>query len=195
MSVIYVGKESYFHGKSLFQIARKYRNAGIGRMVMRKKWDRYEEPSYYRLTQVVPAMNVKGYHKGLAFGEKVFRGKNYGVCRIDSGYKFDWILVPKEQEQAIIDSVKSSYPTKETVVPYEVTVPPLMKMFISGELKAHGYRVSEDMFVTKRKIIKSKYSFAKLDKSAEDVPPAPEYKLMMKQVKRSIKKSDEKEIS
>ncbi|KAH3863740.1 28S ribosomal protein S34, mitochondrial-like [Dreissena polymorpha] len=170
MPVVNVGRESFFHGKSLYQIARKLKNFGQGRIVIRKKFERYEEPSFYRLTKVIPDLNAKGYNKGVAFGEKIFRGKNMGECKIDAGNKLDWVLVPRDQEQTILDSVKKVYPETVKVVPAAVPIPPTMQLFVSQELAAYGFKVETDFFVTRRKIAFSKFNNSKLDKGRVPVP-------------------------
>ena len=62
MPVHLIGRESHFHGKSLYEIARNLRRLGEGRYVYRVSFSkRYEEPSFYKLTKVVPDMNAKVY--------------------------------------------------------------------------------------------------------------------------------------
>ena len=59
MPVKFIGKDSFFHGKSLYEIARNLRSLGEGRYVVRKAFQRYEEPSFYKLTSVRMEMNAK----------------------------------------------------------------------------------------------------------------------------------------
>lgn len=59
MPIKYVGRESFFHGKSLYEIARNLRNLGVGRYVVRQAFKKYKEPSFYKLTSVSPEMNAK----------------------------------------------------------------------------------------------------------------------------------------
>lgn len=62
MLVKYIGRESHFHGKSLYEIARNLKNFGEGRYVYRVSFsNRYKEPSFYKLTSVTPDMNAKVY--------------------------------------------------------------------------------------------------------------------------------------
>lgn len=60
MLVKYIGRESHFHGKSLYEIARNLKNFGEGRYVYRVSFSkRYKEPSFYKLTSVTSDMNAK----------------------------------------------------------------------------------------------------------------------------------------
>ena len=61
MPVKFVGRESHFYGKTLFEIARNLKNFGVGRVVMRTKYNKQypDEVTYYRLTKVEPDMNSK----------------------------------------------------------------------------------------------------------------------------------------
>ena len=56
MSTHYIGRQSFYYGKTLFEIARNLKNYGVGRMVIRHNFQRYEEPTYFILTKVVPDM-------------------------------------------------------------------------------------------------------------------------------------------
>ena len=56
MPVQYIGRKTFYHGKTLYSIARNFKNFGVGRMVQRYNFFRYEEPSYYILTKVEPDM-------------------------------------------------------------------------------------------------------------------------------------------
>ena len=59
MSTVYIGRQSYYHGKKLYEIARNLKNFGVGRMVVRYTFQRYPEPTYYILTKVVPDMTCQ----------------------------------------------------------------------------------------------------------------------------------------
>ena len=56
MPIRYVGREPFFRGKTLNEIARNLKNLGVGRVVARNNLMRYPEKSFYRLTKVVPDM-------------------------------------------------------------------------------------------------------------------------------------------
>lgn len=97
----------------------------------------------------------QGYNKGTASGHKVFRGVDFGVCKIEAGHKYDWMLIPKDQEQALLDSVKDVKPRNHTVLPELRTIPPLMELILRKELTADGYEIKDDMFSYKTKIRKA----------------------------------------
>ena len=58
MSVKYIGRVTSFKGKRLFDILCRLKNFGTGRIVYRHVFnERYEEPSYYRITKIDPDMS------------------------------------------------------------------------------------------------------------------------------------------
>lgn len=173
MPVKYIGRESHFHGKSLYEIARNLKNFGEGRYVYRVAFNKnYKEPSFYKLTSVVPDMNAKGYCKGTAAGERVFRGVNYGVTKIDSGTKLDWRLIPKDQEQTWLDSLKDIVVNPPKVLESTARLPPVMEMIVRDELISEGIKVGEEIKYDVL-INTSKYNRAVLDKDIKTSPKEP----------------------
>jgi len=58
MKVQFVGRETYYQGKRLFDILCRLKNFGIGRIVVRNHYlERYSEPTYYVITRVEPDMS------------------------------------------------------------------------------------------------------------------------------------------
>ncbi|XP_053393319.1 28S ribosomal protein S34, mitochondrial-like [Mercenaria mercenaria] len=169
MPIKYIGRESHFHGKSIFEIARNLKNFGEGRYVYRVAFSsRYEEPSFYRLTSVVPDMNAKGYCKGTAVGEKIFRGRNMGICKIESGMKHDWRLIPKDQEQNWLDAVKNCKVKPATVVKSTSRLPPLMEKIFHDERLAYSLPVDDKTFICDVKINYLNFNNVVLDKDLEN---------------------------
>ncbi|XP_017462231.1 PREDICTED: uncharacterized protein LOC108355591 isoform X3 [Rhagoletis zephyria] len=53
MSVVkYIGRTTDFRGKTLWEIVGNLRDSGVGRLVIRNKFQRYEEPCYMRILKV-----------------------------------------------------------------------------------------------------------------------------------------------
>lgn len=106
---------------------------------------------------------MQGYNKGVAYGERVFRGVNYGVCRIDSGQKYDWILIPKDQEEALLESAKAVQPKPPKQIPQTSEIPPLLEILMRKEMADEGYVISDKMFFYKNKIRRAgKFNTAEL---------------------------------
>ncbi|XP_046361199.1 28S ribosomal protein S34, mitochondrial-like [Haliotis rufescens] len=144
MPIRYVGRESYFRGKTLFEIAANLRNCGEGRVVTRFKFaERYEEKSYYRLTKVTPDLSDKTTRSGKAWGVKVFRGENLGVRQIDAGMKADWRLIPREEESTYCQEL--SQPRPRNVVPKYADIPPLLGLLAKQEMSARGEDTSQPL--------------------------------------------------
>ncbi|KAL4241038.1 Mitochondrial 28S ribosomal protein S34 [Mactra antiquata] len=169
MPVKYIGRESFFHGKSLFQIARNLKNFGEGRLVYRVSFSkRYEEPSYYRLTSVKPDMNAKGYCKGTAAGEKIFRGENFGICNIDVGSKLDWRLIPKEEEHIWLDAAAKCSSKTVKVIPDKLELPPLMKKLFMEDYDVHELDYDGSTFQVERVINKDKFNHAVINRTSTE---------------------------
>ena len=57
MPYVYVGKRNFFLGKTLWEIVGNLRNFGVGRMLIRSKFERYPEVTYYRIVKANPLMD------------------------------------------------------------------------------------------------------------------------------------------
>ena len=68
-----------------------------------------------------------------------------------------------DEEQALIDSLKTVKPRKQTIIPEVKNIPPLMEVILKKELTTEGFEISNDMFYYKNKIKTSgKFNFARL---------------------------------
>lgn len=50
--IVYVGKKNDTVGKTLWEIVGNLKNFGVGRLVTRWNYDKYEEPSFYKIVHV-----------------------------------------------------------------------------------------------------------------------------------------------
>ena len=74
--------------------------------------------------------------KSRAFGKRIFRGEDFGVTKINSCYKSDWRMVPKDDEYKWL---KATYPPREKkVVPDTASWPPLLAFMIRRDMTAKG---------------------------------------------------------
>lgn len=142
MRTIYIGRKNYFYGKTIWQILANLKNFGVGRMVTRNILSKYPEPSYHIIKAVEPRMD-----EGLLFGtvhcETVFRGKRLpGVRKFTDGYKPDFKLIPKDEEQEFLKGheVRPMGEVKE-ILPKYYSVPPLMKEFLVRYKTEKGEKV------------------------------------------------------
>lgn len=103
---------------------------------------------------VLKVIFFQGYNRGTAYGHKFFRGVDYGVCRIDAGIKHDWVLIPKDQEEALLESVKTVKPLEKKQITASYPVPPLMEIIMRKEMTVDGYDVTDSKFYCKNKIKK-----------------------------------------
>ncbi|OWF49787.1 uncharacterized protein LOC110451245 [Mizuhopecten yessoensis] len=98
----YVGRESHFTGKSLFEIAANLKSCK-GRVVHRSrmKFDpNYKEKTYVTLEDVKPDLSKPNFKGGTVTGYRVHRGNiSDKLVQINSGMKQDWHLVSKEDEE------------------------------------------------------------------------------------------------
>lgn len=57
MPYVFVGKRNYFFGKRLWEIVGNLKNFGVGRILVRSKFERYPEVSYVRIIRAEPLMD------------------------------------------------------------------------------------------------------------------------------------------
>ncbi|KAK7104008.1 small ribosomal subunit protein mS34-like [Littorina saxatilis] len=140
----FVGREPIFRGKTLYELCCNLKNFGEGRVVYRHIYVNFPETSYYRLTNVQPDMSDPTRQAGTAWAEKVYRGQELGMSRIDVGYKFDWFMVPKEDE-AEFCKITAVLPKKEKP-PKHFDCPPLLELLTRTDMKKMGESPSSDLF-------------------------------------------------
>ncbi|ESO87410.1 hypothetical protein LOTGIDRAFT_235086 [Lottia gigantea] len=150
----FIGRESHFRGKTLYEIASNLKNFGEGRVVTRLAFhNRYPEKSFYRLTKVVPNFTDTDLRKGKAWGEKVFRGDNCGVREINSGSKMDWKLIEREDEEEFCKLTEKDK-RSPTIVPKYADYPPLLGEWLQMDYRRTGLPLPKP-FKLKLKIEKS----------------------------------------
>ncbi|XP_016840117.1 uncharacterized protein LOC107980955 [Nasonia vitripennis] len=143
----YIGKTVDFKGKTLWEILGNLKNFGVGRMIARNRFQRYDEPCYYKIMKVeaLPNPDNVTYHgqqrKVIALVEKTFRGiKQEKLVQMESAtYKADYFLVPKHKEAEFSNTVT----VKERIFPREMEFPPLMKEFVIRQMKLEGIKNKE----------------------------------------------------
>ncbi|XP_046827996.1 uncharacterized protein LOC124428210 [Vespa crabro] len=147
MPIKYIGRTTDFKGKTLWEILGNLKNFGVGRMVIRNKFQRYPEPCYMRILKIatLPAPTMKkpsDERKIVALIQNTFRGKTCEPEQIDgSTYKADFILVPKDEEDKYL---RSSETFDMKVVPRTMDYPPLLKEIIKRQKKSEKLLDDED---------------------------------------------------
>lgn len=154
MTTRFVGREPIFRGKTLFELCCNLRNFGEGRVVYRNCRKDFPEPSYYRLTKIEPDMSDATRQRGTAWAEKVYRGRKFGVTRIDVGYKTDWVLVPKDDE-AKFCKITAVLPQK-IQPPNHIACPPLLELLIRADMEKSGTVLPPDYFKLKLNVHRQK---------------------------------------
>ncbi|XP_049318191.1 uncharacterized protein LOC105234007 [Bactrocera dorsalis] len=136
MSVVkYIGRTTDFRGKSLWEILGNLRDYGVGRLIIRNKFQRYEEPCYMRIlkVEVTPHDPAKDPIRKVAVTvEKTWRGvinpKPVTIYR--TSYKPDYELIPKEEESKYTNNTKK---VSEQILANSIEFPPLLREFIRQE--------------------------------------------------------------
>ncbi|NP_001155738.1 28S ribosomal protein S34, mitochondrial [Acyrthosiphon pisum] len=137
MSVKLIGRTTNLYGKTLWEILGNLRTTGVGRLVTRNSYDRYEEPSFFRVLSVEPTAQIEDKaRKIIVHAEKIFRGKHYKepVEIYSVSYKPDYRLIPKDEEQLWWDRLANCKP-REKFVPGSIELPPLMKLVLERDNK------------------------------------------------------------
>ncbi|VVC25354.1 Mitochondrial 28S ribosomal protein S34 [Cinara cedri] len=137
MSVKLIGRTSNLYGKTLWEIIGNLRDAGIGRLITRNSYNRYDEPCFFRVLSVEPTAQIENkLRKVIVHVEKIFRGKHYKepveIYRVS--YKPDYRLIPKDEEQLWWDRLANCKP-REKVVPGSIELPPLMRLVLERDNK------------------------------------------------------------
>ncbi|XP_029672324.1 28S ribosomal protein S34, mitochondrial [Formica exsecta] len=146
MPIKLIGRTTDFKGKPLWEILGNLKNFGVGRLVIRNRFQRYPEPCYMKILKVAAMPLPDALHidrKVMVLVERVFRGhKNPKPVQLDTAtYKADYILIPKDQEHLYLENAK--VPEKK-ILPRTTDLPPLLSQIIMRQMKAKGDKVSEE---------------------------------------------------
>ncbi|XP_043282101.1 uncharacterized protein mRpS34 [Venturia canescens] len=135
MPIKLIGRRTTFKGKTLWEILGNLKNFGVGRIIIRHMFQRYPEPSYFKVLKVA-AMPNEDPRKVMVLTERVFRGLKYEkLVQIDStSYKADYQLIPKDQEY----KYKPLEKPEKIIVSQTMQFPPLLREILSRRLKAKG---------------------------------------------------------
>lgn len=69
---------------------------------------------------------------GKVLVEKIFRGRNYGVCEMSRvAYKTDYRLIHKHEEAKYLNALKTCPPRQMQILPRTIEMPPLLKVNIN----------------------------------------------------------------
>ncbi|XP_044269367.1 uncharacterized protein LOC123014364 [Tribolium madens] len=144
----YIGKTTNFKGKTLWEIVGNLKNFGIGRLVIRSTFERYPEPSFFKILKVEPlpcpkVQTLDDQRKVRVLVEKTFRGVTYPkpITIESTSYKADYQLIPKDEEHNYSTIVE----TKREIAILQRTMefPPLMKDVLMRENRAKGEDVQD----------------------------------------------------
>ncbi|XP_042892082.1 uncharacterized protein LOC122266406 [Penaeus japonicus] len=140
MPFVQVGRTHSFLGKRLWEILGSLQDFGVGRMVVRSRFERYPEACYYRIVSAEPEMDNGRPHmdednmRGKVTAEQIFRGKNMGTVDLSKvSYKTDFRLIHKHEEAKYSQRVEGSLPRDVKIYPQTMDMPPLLKMLAERE--------------------------------------------------------------
>lgn len=140
MPIKLIGRTTDFKGKTLWEILGNLKNFGVGRLVIRNRFQRYPEPCYMKILKVAGMPLPQKAHeerKVMVLVERVFRGhKNPKPVQLDRvTYKADYALIPKDQEHLFLNNTK----VPETrILPRTIDLPPLFSQMVIRQMKARG---------------------------------------------------------
>ncbi|XP_024874635.1 uncharacterized protein LOC112456373 [Temnothorax curvispinosus] len=140
MPIKLIGRTTDFKGKPLWEILGNLKNFGVGRLVIRNRFQRYPEPCYMKILKVAGMpMPEEPYtdRKVMVLVERVFRGqKNPKPVQLDSAtYKADYMLIPKDQEHLYLNNTKVP---EMRILPKMTDLPPLFSQLVIRQMKAKG---------------------------------------------------------
>ncbi|XP_029171371.1 28S ribosomal protein S34, mitochondrial [Nylanderia fulva] len=146
MPIKLIGRTTDFKGKPLWEILGNLKNFGVGRLVIRNRFQRYPEACYMKILKVA-AMPLpdRAYtdRKVMVLVERVFRGqKSPKPIQLDAAtYKADYMLVPKDQEHLYLENRQLP---EEKILPKTTDLPPLLSQILMRQMKTKGVTVSEE---------------------------------------------------
>ncbi|XP_012218345.1 uncharacterized protein mRpS34 [Linepithema humile] len=145
MPIKFIGRTTDFKGKPLWEILGNLKNFGVGRIVIRNRFQRYPESCYIKILKVAAMpMPVEPYtdRKVMVLVERVFRGlKNPKPVQLDAvTYKADYMLIPKDQEHLYVLNTKVP---EMKILPTETDFPPLLSQLIMQQMKAKDVAAPE----------------------------------------------------
>ncbi|KAL0099123.1 hypothetical protein PUN28_020281 [Cardiocondyla obscurior] len=162
MPIKLIGRTTDFKGKPLWEILGNLKNFGVGRIVIRNRFQRYPEACYMKILKVagmpLPTEPYTDRHV-MVLVEKVFRGlKSPRPIQMDSStYKADFRLIPKDQEHLFLNNTK----VQETkILPKTTDFPPLFSQIIKRQMKAKGVEISEEPKLPLKYVQNSTYKVA-----------------------------------
>ncbi|KYN40666.1 hypothetical protein ALC56_04975 [Trachymyrmex septentrionalis] len=146
MPIKFIGRTTDFKGKPLWEIVANLKNFGVGRLVIRNRFQRYPEPCYMKILKVAGMpLPDRPYidRKVMVLVEKVFRGNKHSKpVQLDSStYKADYMLIPKDQEHIFLNNTKV---VEKRILPRTTDLPPLFSQLIINQMKAKGIAVSTE---------------------------------------------------
>ena len=101
---------------------------------------------------------LQNLRKGDVWGEQIFRGKNFGVVKIEGGHCSDWKLIPKEEEDKFCE-INEVFEDKQIVTKLvkfpslmgavlqqrnNYPEPPLLKMNVPEDVEGIPYNPESD---------------------------------------------------
>ncbi|XP_018574294.1 uncharacterized protein LOC108913255 [Anoplophora glabripennis] len=145
----YIGRTTDFKGKTLWEIVGNLKNFGIGRIITRGMYERYPEPSYFKILKVETLPNPEtvsfdNVRKVRVWVEKTFRGKVFPspIIMESATYKADYRLIPKDEEEKFCKTVVKD---ETKIFPKYFEFPPVMKELILRDMKAEGSDATDEL--------------------------------------------------
>ncbi|CAG9864343.1 unnamed protein product [Phyllotreta striolata] len=143
----YIGRKTDFLGKTLWEIVGNLKNFGVGRIIVRSRFERYPEKCYMKILKVETLPNPEkptydDVRLVKVWMENTFRGVTYTEpleIQNTSG-KSDYRLIPKDEEEQYCKTTAKEY-TK--ILPKTMEFPPLLKELLIRNQESKG-RTSEE---------------------------------------------------
>ncbi|XP_041986233.1 28S ribosomal protein S34, mitochondrial [Aricia agestis] len=141
----YVGRTTDFRGKTLWEIIGRLKDYGVGRIVVRSVFERYPEPSFMRIVKVETCPDEER-RRVRVWVEKTFRGYTHDKLTeiYRTSYKPDYKLIPKHEEEKLINSITNKHHFSDVILPNKIEMPPLMKEFIVKDHERKGLKTLTD---------------------------------------------------
>jgi len=149
MPVKYFGLKTSFYGRPLWEIVMNLKDFGVGRIVVKNQWEKYPEPSFYRILSVDPhVLSHQNSATGELWTELTYRGKKIEEAQNigQIAWQPDFRLLAKHELQEFLDRPGHEVaPVK--ILPKTAKFPPLWSEILKREKKSLGkdYKIPSEI--------------------------------------------------
>jgi len=148
MPIKYFGFKRAFFGRPLWEIVMNLKDFGVGRIVVKNQWEKFPEPTFYRILSVDPhILSSQDTATGELWTELTYRGRKIAEAQNigQIAWEPDFRLLAKHELESFLNRPGHEVaPVK--ILPKTAKFPPLWNEILKREKRALGdkdYKIPE----------------------------------------------------